>query len=498
VQPTRKRHSAHATLTTKRLIGISIARTFREVRAAVVESADDASGRVNVVGQHEVPIPTSLRDSICSLDQRLASSAFTSSIGTIAASDFTLASDDDSAGESDPPSPYLAPYSMLSARSAPPALQPQPTAGDDAPNIASRSDVVHLIEIREELTELVAAIIGELFLRADASPDEVLLAAIDEPGVRSCDQSGRSHFHSLVDAARLAVWTGHNVLDGFAGDDLACGGIGGPMTGLAEWRLLASPHRRRVVVHLGETLRMTYLPTATSSDADRHVVSFDVGPGTALLDRLVRYLTGDRRVMDDGGRLAVQGRLLHPLVGRWLSAPFFERGIPRYLPRGAPVDPFLAAAKAELAKSPQGEQAATARDILYSANHFLAQTIGMAAGRFLPREQPPEEMVVVGGGRHNGLLLGELRRRLPLRVRSIEPFELDDSSLPPALASVLGLMYLDRRPTNSTALTAADVSRVLGRLTAGRLANWDLLLQSGFSAVSVPRSLRSVVGNGLP
>ena len=82
-----------------------------------------------------------------------------------------------------------------------------------------------------------------------------------------------------------------NILDAFPARDLALGGQGGPVTAVAEWILLRSQLRHRVLVDLGRTVRMSYLPAASADRAESKILSFEVGPGMALLDALAARLS---------------------------------------------------------------------------------------------------------------------------------------------------------------------------------------------------------------
>ena len=104
-------------------------------------------------------------------------------------------------------------------------------------------------------------------------------------------QGESTGYLALCDAARLAESTGMNVVYAFPARDLALGGRGGPITAVAEWMLLRSQLRNRVLLDLGRTTRLTYLPAASTDRAETKVVSFEVGPGTAILDMLVERLT---------------------------------------------------------------------------------------------------------------------------------------------------------------------------------------------------------------
>ena len=119
------------------------------------------------------------------------------------------------------------------------------------------------------------------------------------------------------------------------------------------------------------------------------MLGFQAAPCTLLLDGLMRLLTGGRESFDPGGRNAVQGRCLEPLLERWLGHPVFRRKPPRSVPCHDFGPEFLAQA-IELAK----EQGGNLHDLLCTATHFAARAIVESVQRFLP---VPVDRVLVSG-----------------------------------------------------------------------------------------------------
>ena len=342
---------------------------------------------------------------------------------------------------------------------------------DDDPELLLR-----LTLLRQDFTEQLTSTIGQLTTQLGTQAEQILFTSVNEPGMWMTDDEGRTICHELCDPAVLARWTGLNVLDGFAAHDLSQGGVGGPIMAAGEWRLLHDTFRRRILLQLGETTRMTYMPEGRDRAAQRRIVSMDIGPGMGLLNRLASYGTGGECLYDAGGRLAVGGRRVQSLIDDWLTDPFFEQSLPRWLPVGIDPDRFFQSA---IAGVERGDW--TTADALCSATHFIAQASVASIKRF------------ASGGRKNGLLLGAIRGLIRCRLLSLESIGYNDVTFGPAAAAILGFMYLDGQAAGSTSLTAADVSRVLGRLTPGAPAAWQHLLTAGFRVPSKKQSLRSAV-----
>ena len=135
--------------------------------------------------------------------------------------------------------------------------------------------------------------------------------------------------------------TGLNVLDAFPARDLAQGGLGGPLLALAEWLLLRPPDCNRVLLDLGRTAALRYLPAAILRPRRRQDSLLrgrsrhgDAGPaGPAALQRRTRL----RSRWPHGRARTPPGRADRAVaIGSRLSAP-----LPRWHPRGVRPERFL-------------------------------------------------------------------------------------------------------------------------------------------------------------
>ncbi len=327
--------------------------------------------------------------------------------------------------------------------------------------------------LRRHLAEVQVGLIEHVTDQARVARNRILCAGVHDPGLWSGGNHLPVTYLGLCDGAFLAEASGLNVVDAFPARDLALGGLGGPITALSEWILLHEPLRNRLLLHLGNTTRLSYLPAARHRSATAEILAFDVGPGTRLLDILAQRLTRGEKAFDPGGRLAVQGHKIVPLLEQWLADPYFDRPLPRWSPRGLPPERFLTGAF-QLALAHDW----SVRDLLCTATHLVAEAVTRAVRRtFLP-EARIDEVVLAGGGQHNGMLLREIAAGLgdiPM-VRSAEAGVPSDA-LDAASAAVLALLHVDREPANLPAVSGSDARCVLGRLTPGSPQNWQRLLQ---------------------
>jgi len=368
---------------------------------------------------------------------------------------------------------------------------PQETAASFGPLAGGRSNsgsAGSLTALRAALAEMQAVLVNELLSALGVASSRVLAVGVHDPGFWSFDRNRATGYLELCDAALLAETTGLSVIDAFPARDLAQGGQGGPLTAKAEWILLRHPQRGRVLLDLGRTVRLSYLPPTLADHAASRILSFEVGPGTAMLDLLTRRLTAGQQRHDPGGRLAVQGRRIPEVIEHWLSDPYFDRPLPRWHPRGVRPERFLSDSIQMAVDSGW-----SVRDLLCSATHLIAETIALALRRRLPDDAKVDELVIAGGGRQNGMLLREIGRTTGMPLKQVGELEIPDEAFGAACIAMLAQLYLDQVPANATAITKADVPRPLGRLTPGSPQNWQRLLQETAGSSLAVRPLRSAL-----
>jgi anhydro-N-acetylmuramic acid kinase len=353
---------------------------------------------------------------------------------------------------------------------------------------ASSCPAAILAKAQSQLAETQSALVADLLASAGLTPDRILAAGFHDPGFWAYANAELAGYLDWCDAARIAELTGLNVLDAFPARDLAQGGLGGPLLALPQWLLLRRCDCSRVLLDLGRTTRLTYLPAETSDHAAAKVRSFEVGPGTALLDLLAHRLSGGQQPFDPGGCMAAQGHRLEPLIERWLSDPCFHTPLPRWHPRGVRPERFLTEAL-QLAVA----SGWSVRDLLCTATHFIAETVALALRKTLPEDAAVDELIVTGGGQHNGMLLREITQATEIPLVRLDEATLTSQSLGPACVALLAMLYLDGIPANAAAITGTETPRILGRLTPGSPQNWQRLLQFYTGSVPVVRPLRSAV-----
>jgi anhydro-N-acetylmuramic acid kinase len=341
---------------------------------------------------------------------------------------------------------------------------------------------------RAQLADVQAALINQLSASMALSSNRILAVGVHDPGLWETVQGESTGYLGLCDAARLAETTGLNVVDAFPARDLALGGRGGPITAVAEWILLRSQLRHRVLLDLGRTIRLTYLPAASTDRADTKVVSFEVGPGTSMLDMLAYRLTDGQQHFDPGGRLAVQGHRIEELVRHWMRNPYFELPPPRWHPHGVRPERFLGDAL-QMAVASEW----SVRDLLCTATSFIAEMIADTLARRLPEAAEYDEIIVTGGGQLNGMLLREIGRLIKAPLMRDADLHLPVGALEPGCIGIMALLYMDQVPASNTAISKTETPRLLGRLTPGSPQTWQRLLDTCHANMPAVRPLRSAM-----
>ncbi len=193
----------------------------------------------------------------------------------------------------------------------------------------------------------------------------------------------------------LADAVGIPVVDEFRVADIAAGGQGAPLVPLYHQVLTRGMALPVVVVNIGGVANVTY------AGSGGELIAFDTGPGNAALDDWALKYTGE--AVDRDGKLAAAGRVDPGVLEFMLDHPIFRQAPPKSLDR---FD-FPMAAVAGL--SPE-DGAATLTAFTAAA---VARSLEHLPGI-------PNLWIICGGGRHNPVLMAELRARLKQKVITAE------------------------------------------------------------------------------
>ncbi|MEO2095235.1 MAG: anhydro-N-acetylmuramic acid kinase [bacterium] len=251
----------------------------------------------------------------------------------------------------------------------------------------------------------------------------------------------------------VAEAAGCAVVSDFRQRDLAAGGLGAPISALADDAIFPDAPRPLAILNLGGLANISWLP------AEGMPLAFDTGPAGTLLDGLARRLLD--APFDPGGAAALAGRPHSELLARWLEHPFFGSHGPPGSPRSTGRDTFGEAWIDELLAGASEWGLKETPDLLACAVELVAETVARALAAGLP--EPPETLLVAGGGVHNEALMAALRERLP--VESSQTAGVDPDAREALVFATLAARCVLGQATSAPSATGAAPGRVLGKIS---------------------------------
>jgi anhydro-N-acetylmuramic acid kinase len=166
------------------------------------------------------------------------------------------------------------------------------------------------------------------------------------------------------------------------------------------------------------------------------VLAFDTGPANAPINDLVRARLG--LGCDEGGALALSGRVEEALVAAFLHHSHFARMPPKSLDRN------------DFAETLRGVAGLCDADAAATLSACAAAAVARGFEHF---PSPPAMVYVSGGGRLNAAMMTELARRLPCAVAPVEDIGLDGDMLEAQAFAYLAVRVARGLPTSGPATT---------------------------------------------
>lgn len=320
-----------------------------------------------------------------------------------------------------------------------------------------------LIELSRESTPIRLAHYAQLDREvADAFAATALALiereALPRDAIRAIGSHGQTVFHDaagvqsslqLGDPSRIAVRTGLSVVADFRRADVALGGQGAPLLPVFHHALFASDAEPRAVLNLGGIANLTLLPDADPA----HVVGFDCGPASCLMDEWIERHLNVR--FDDEGSWAASGTPLRELLEACLAEPYFTLPPPKSTGRGLFHLDWL-----------QARHSALGQHAPVDVQRTLAELTASSVSEALTRHAPvTAKLLVCGGGVRNRFLMSRLRSLLPqVSIESTTEHGLDAQHVEAAAFAWLACRRLRGETGNLPSVTGASRPAVLGGL----------------------------------
>jgi anhydro-N-acetylmuramic acid kinase len=182
------------------------------------------------------------------------------------------------------------------------------------------------------------------------------------------------------------------------------GGEGAPLVPVFDYVMLRSSKVSRVALNIGGIANLTAIPRKA---AIGDILGFDTGPGNCMIDTAVRLETGEDMGFDRNGALARLGDIDDACLREVAAHPYFSRTPPKttgWEEFGETYTGKLVEAMAERGRS--------LKDIVRTLTEVTGKTIADAIENFVRPKMSIDEIIVTGGGSHNSMLMGALRRNL--------------------------------------------------------------------------------------
>jgi anhydro-N-acetylmuramic acid kinase len=252
-----------------------------------------------------------------------------------------------------------------------------------------------------------------------------------------------------------------DVVADFRRADVAAGGQGAPLLPALHAMLLARPGHTRIVLNLGGIANITAL------GADGSVLGFDTGPANGLLDAWCHRHRGEP--FDRDGAFAESGQVDQALLTALLSDGYFALPPPKSTGREHFHLAWLAAHPRVTSLSPADVQAS-----------LLELTARSVCNAIVEHAPSADEVLICGGGVHNGALVRRLEALLPGRLlRSTGYYGVDPDFLEATAFAWLARQRVLELPGNLPAVTGARGSRVLGAVYSSKSFGSSVRMLSG-------------------
>lgn len=314
---------------------------------------------------------------------------------------------------------------------------------------ANRSSLQKVAELRSMFAAVQEEAVSELFNGDDSLRERTVALSISSPSLflPSYDWDERKVVVSLDDPRHLVQRTGLNVVSSLSSSDPSAGRES--LLLYPYWVLLGDPDRSKILVDLGETARIFYIPALTNARDFRSKALFsNAVPCGSLLNSLTEQATKGDSDIDAGGKLSVQGRCVGELLEAWREGTRTiceKNAVGRYATFGG-TDNLNECYHIEQILRQKFK--ISAADALCTAVHWIAEQIFSRFSRGGFDDGSTGDLLLMGGAKQNGLLLSKLSGVFsPRRLRPFDDLEVfSEDSLAAVATAMLGAFRCAGRP----------------------------------------------------
>ena len=250
------------------------------------------------------------------------------------------------------------------------------------------------------------------------------------------------------DGGLLAERLGVPVVWDFRSDDVRMGGEGAPLAPFFHFACARYIGAERPLgfLNLGGVGNLTWVdPRKPAPESPGALLAFDTGPANAPINDLVQARLGLE--YDSDGALAAKGKVETGALELFLAEPYFMRMPPKSLDRNDFAEMIELVSELDDADAAATLTGMSAAGVLQGLEHC---------------PEPPERLLVTGGGRKNPVLMEMLRVALDCPVEPVEAAGLDGDMLE---AQAFG--YLAVRVARGMATSCATTTGVRALVGGG-------------------------------
>ncbi len=250
----------------------------------------------------------------------------------------------------------------------------------------------------------------------------------------------------------ISYHTNIKVVYDFRVMDMAAGGEGAPLVPMSEFLIFRSNDKDIVLQNIGGIGNLTYLKKNTSID---NVLAFDTGPGNVMIDYFVNRYYG--LAYDDGGKIALRGMVIKPLLDYLKEDAFVTRKPPKSTGRELYTKEFMEDLILKFKLDNYDKE-----DIIATITEFTVYSIIYNYKEFLDNI---DLVIVSGGGSHNKYILERMKEILKVEVMTGDEYGISSDAKEAVAFVVLGYLTLNNRAGNVKSATGAKKSVILGKIT---------------------------------
>ena len=316
-------------------------------------------------------------------------------------------------------------------------------------------------------------LLGEIF--AEAALSVIKKAGLEARDVDIIGSHGQTIFHApqtvtqygynihytvqIGEGAVIALRTGIVCVSDFRVADMAAGGQGAPLVPYTEYLLYGNGDKNILLQNIGGIGNITVIPRGCTTS---QVIAFDTGPGNMVIDGIVEAITGGKKRMDTGGRIARCGSVNQEFLDVLKGDRYFTTRPPKTTGRE-----YFGREYVNRILRYMTENGITKEDGVATATYLTAWSIADAYQKFIKESCIADHIIIGGGGSYNPVLVEFIRREM--NMHGIKTFTQEDFGFnSDAKEAVAFAVLADRAvfgvPNNLPAVTGAMSSVVMGKI----------------------------------